>query len=64
MDPRDIAVDVVGGVVRLEGEVERRSEAESLVAVTRGVEGVVAVEDRLRWRFDNRTADRAMIPRF
>jgi CBS domain-containing protein len=64
MDPREITVEVVDGLVRFQGEVEQRSRAESLVALAREVEGVVAVENRLTWRFDDRAIDRAIIPLF
>jgi CBS domain-containing protein len=63
IDPTGIAVDVVDGVVRLQGEVERHSEATRLAALTRQIEGVVTIEVRLTWRFDDQT-DRRLIPRF
>jgi CBS-domain-containing membrane protein len=63
MDPTGIAVDVVDGVVRLQGEVERHTEAKRLAALTRQIDGVVTIEDRLTWRFDDQV-DRRLIPRF
>jgi osmotically-inducible protein OsmY len=41
-------------VVRLRGQVERRSEVEIIATLTRGVEGVMEVESLLTFRFDDR----------
>ena len=54
MDPEDIDVAVEDGLVRLQGEVERRSEVDILGTLVLGVEGVVAVELDLTFRFDDR----------
>jgi CBS domain-containing protein len=54
IDPATIRVTVTDGVVALLGEVERRSVAEILVRLVIGVDGVVGVEDRLSYRFDDR----------
>jgi CBS-domain-containing membrane protein len=51
--PRSIDVAVTDGVVTLAGRLERRSEAEIAVAMTRQIDGVVAVVDRLTWRLDD-----------
>lgn len=56
LDPTAIAVAVHDGVVRLEGQVETRSLAAIAARLVQGVEGVVAVENRLRWRVDDATA--------
>lgn len=48
-----IAVTVVDGVVRLEGELETRTLARILGRLVKGVEGVVSVDERLRWRTDD-----------
>ena len=56
VDPAAIRVDVHGGVVRLEGTVRRRSDAEVLVHLVRGVDGVVEVESAVEYRSDDRHA--------
>jgi CBS domain-containing protein len=58
LDPSSVTVTVEQGVVRLEGVLETRSLAWLLVKLVEGVEGVVGVDGRLRWRLD----DRHMIP--
>jgi CBS domain-containing protein len=58
LDPATVDVKVRGGVVTLAGTVERRSEKEILVELTRRVAGVVGVEDRLAYREDDRDLDR------
>lgn len=50
-----IAVSVEDGVVRLEGELETRSLARILARLVQGMEGVVSVDERLRWRTDDIT---------
>jgi len=53
IDPDQVHVGVVDGVVRLEGEVETRSLARILTRLVKAVEGVVGVDDRLTWRLDD-----------
>jgi CBS domain-containing protein len=53
IDQSEVGVAVEDGVVRLEGEVETRSLARIVVRLVGAVEGVVAVDDRLRWRVDD-----------
>ena len=53
IDPDDVQVGVANGVVRLEGQLETRSLARILVRLAAAVEGVVGVDDRLRWRLDD-----------
>jgi CBS domain-containing protein len=53
IDPEALSVAVAAGVVRLTGELETRSLARILVRLASSVEGVVGVEDRLRWRLDD-----------
>jgi CBS-domain-containing membrane protein len=53
IDPMTVTVAVSDGVVRLDGEVETRSLALITARLVRAVEGVVAVESRLRWRVDD-----------
>jgi CBS domain-containing protein len=51
--PRSIDVVVADGVVTLAGRLESRSEAEIAVAMTRQIDGVVAVVGELTWRLDD-----------
>ncbi|MEV1011785.1 CBS domain-containing protein [Streptomyces sp. NPDC049881] len=51
--PGTIEVSVADGVVTLSGHVEHRSDARIAVSVTRQVDGVVAVVDRLGVRRDD-----------
>jgi len=53
LQPTDLDVTVDDGVVTLAGTVEQRSQAEIAVRLTHALPGVVAVEDRLRYRFDD-----------
>ncbi|SFE27528.1 CBS domain-containing protein [Streptomyces mirabilis] len=51
--PRSIDVSVVEGVVTLSGQMERKSETEIAVSMTRRIDGVVAVVDQLSYRRDD-----------
>ncbi|MGW1362223.1 CBS domain-containing protein [Streptomyces chartreusis] len=51
--PRSIAVSVTEGVVTLMGQMERKSETEIAVSMTRQIDGVVAVVDKLTYRLDD-----------
>ena len=51
--PRTVTVTVHQGVVTLDGHIERRSEAEIAVSMTRRIDGVVGVVDKLTYRFDD-----------
>lgn len=51
--PRGIDVLVVEGVVTLTGHMERKSETEIAVSMTRRIDGVVAVVDKLTYRLDD-----------
>jgi glyceraldehyde-3-phosphate dehydrogenase/erythrose-4-phosphate dehydrogenase len=46
-------VSVTEGVVTLTGQMERKSETEITVSMTRRIDGVVAVVDKLTWRLDD-----------
>jgi CBS-domain-containing membrane protein len=48
--PAAVTVAVADGVVRLDGEVQTKSLAAIATRLIEAVEGVVAVENRLRWR--------------
>lgn len=54
LDPASIQVEVNDGVVRMQGEVDRRSDVEILGHLTLAVEGVVGVELSVSFRFDDR----------
>lgn len=62
VDPDEVAVDVVDGVVRVCGTLETRSLARIAVRMTETLEGVVAVEDQLRWRLDDTHLDAGTSP--
>ncbi|MGW2641812.1 CBS domain-containing protein [Streptomyces sp. NPDC001348] len=50
---RSVDVSVAEGVVTLAGQVERRSETEIAVSMTKQIDGVVAVVDNLTYRLDD-----------
>ncbi|MHB8487989.1 MAG: CBS domain-containing protein [Candidatus Dormibacteria bacterium] len=54
LDPSTFDVQVDDGVVRLRGEVDRRSDVEILTTLTLAVEGVIGVDPTLTYRFDDR----------
>lgn len=54
IDASAVKVGVHDGVVRLEGTVETRSLAAITTRLIEDVAGVVGVDDRLAWRFDDR----------
>jgi osmotically-inducible protein OsmY len=60
MEPSRFFIDVVDGVVALQGRVERSRLIPFLVRAVQGVEGVVRVENRLTSDVDDRDADPAM----
>ncbi|OLR94453.1 CBS domain-containing protein [Actinokineospora bangkokensis] len=53
IDPRDLQVQVDEGIVRIGGQVERRSWVALVTALVRRVDGVVDVVNDLRHRFDD-----------
>jgi CBS domain-containing protein len=53
LPPRGIDVSVTDGVVTLSGHMERKSETEIAVSMTRQIDGVVAVVDQLDHRLDD-----------
>jgi CBS domain-containing protein len=53
LPPHSIDVTVTEGVVTLAGDMERRSETEIAVSMTRQIDGVVAVVDKLTFRRDD-----------
>ncbi|MFE2756974.1 CBS domain-containing protein [Actinosynnema sp. NPDC059335] len=58
LDPAAVTVEVVDGVVTLRGHVERRSEADIAVRLTRAMPGVVQVTDDLSYDWDDNTGHR------
>ncbi|MFF7274916.1 CBS domain-containing protein [Streptomyces griseorubiginosus] len=53
LPPLSIDVFVTEGVVTLSGDLERKSEKEIAVSMTRQIDGVVAVVDKLTYRMDD-----------
>ncbi|WP_369029696.1 MULTISPECIES: CBS domain-containing protein [Streptomyces] len=53
LPPRGTDVFVTEGVVTLSGQMERKSETEIAVSMTRQIDGVVAVVDKLTYRLDD-----------
>ncbi|MFE2071161.1 CBS domain-containing protein [Streptomyces sp. NPDC059467] len=53
LSPRTVEVSVTEGVVTLTGHMERRTEAEIAVSMTRQIDGVVDVVDKLTYRLDD-----------
>ena len=56
----EIGVD--GGVVTLSGQLDTRADEELAVRFVERIEGVVAVVDRLTYRYDERLADTDIAP--
>lgn len=61
LEPGAVNATVRDGVVRLEGLVEQWSMVPLVIGLVKGVEGVVGVEDRLRYRVDD-VAARPSLP--
>lgn len=53
LTPEALDVDIRHGVVTLTGQLERRSEIPITLRMTHQVDGVVAVDDKLSYRFDD-----------
>ncbi|CAL9505566.1 hypothetical protein SUDANB95_03502 [Actinosynnema sp. ALI-1.44] len=56
LDPLAVTVEVADGVVTLRGHVERRSEADMAVRLTRALPGVVSVDPHLSYGWDDTTS--------
>lgn len=54
VDVSRMGIDVRDGVVSLDGQVERRSERDLVTRWVGAVDGVVAVESRLEYEYDDR----------
>ena len=61
IDPTDIVVDVTDGAVTLTGTVERSSEVEVIDHVLPRLEGVVSLDNRLEFGFDDLSLKRQVI---
>ena len=55
-----IGVEVLYGVVTIDGEVDRKSDAAILARVTRDIDGVVEVVSRLTYKWDDTSAVRIL----
>jgi CBS domain-containing protein len=53
VEPGAVTVTSEDGVVGLQGEVETRSEAEALAEIVAHLDGVLRVDNRLRWKVDD-----------
>lgn len=62
VDPRRVEIEVDAGVVTLSGELDIRADVELAVRFVERLEGVVAVVDRLTYRYDERRADSDVAP--
>lgn len=62
IDPTTVRVRVDEGVVRLEGRVDHKSSKELMVELVGRVDGVVGVDDRLTFDFDDREVGAAPRP--
>ncbi|MEV0220408.1 CBS domain-containing protein [Streptomyces sp. NPDC050704] len=51
--PRTVTITVTEGVVTLDGHMERKSETEIAVSMTKQIDGVVAVVGKLTYRLDD-----------
>lgn len=59
LSPDQIPVTVADGVVTVSGTIEHRSVAHALIGLAQGVDGVIAVVDRLNYRIDDTPASAA-----
>jgi CBS domain-containing protein len=56
IDTSKISIEVDQGIVRLSGDVDRRSDKELAERWVTGIDGVVAVDSSLTYRYDDRNA--------
>jgi len=61
IDPSEVVVDVTDGSVTLTGKVERSSEVEMIDHVLPRLEGVVSIDNRLEFGFDDLSLKRQVI---
>ncbi|VAW02119.1 hypothetical protein MNBD_ACTINO01-1503 [hydrothermal vent metagenome] len=55
VDPETVSVEVHNGVVTLVGRIGTRTEVRLMEELTRRLDGVVDVDNRLEWRIDDTT---------
>ena len=53
IDPVEISVDVVDGIVTLAGDIDRKSTVQIVVHLVRTVPGVIEVVDKLAYSYDD-----------
>ena len=53
VDPDDLEIEVVSGVVTFRGEIGTSNEARLLEELSRRLDGVMRVENELTWRIDD-----------
>lgn len=53
VDPKRVSIVCEDGNLRLSGQMETRADAELLIELTKRIDGVASVEDRLTWEIDN-----------
>ena len=56
VDPETVTVDVRNGVVTLVGKIGTRTEVRLMEELTRRLDGVVDVDNKLEWRIDDTAA--------
>jgi CBS domain-containing protein len=56
LSPDQVDVKVADGMVTVSGTLEHRSAAHALIQLAKGVDGVIAVADRLGYRIDDTAA--------
>jgi len=59
LEPGVVEVSVQDGVVTLRGELDRRSLCDILLGLVKRIDGVVGLDNRLSYRFDDLTARRS-----
>jgi CBS domain-containing protein len=62
LEPGAVSASVEQGVVRLQGELERRGLVPSIWDRVRAVDGVVGIDERLTWRLDDTTVPLSPVP--
>ena len=62
IDSRRIRVICQEGNVLLSGQTANRSDAELLVTLTRRIDGVISVQNRLTWEIDNTKLEMVPLP--
>lgn len=58
IDPSPVSIDVTDGAVTLRGRIERRSDVQLIERLAHSIDGVVSVDNRLEYGFDDLRARR------